>query len=753
MNTLYRILKASAIASVCAAALLACQPEAVDPVAKAVLGDVSVMSFAAQNPAEQIVTVYSDGDWHTTAPDWITVTPDKGSGVTPVTVKAADNTDAGGMLEPRKDTLMFSGNTLASRLIIIVSQEGDAYRSAQHLTIDKIAALADGKSFILDEADVVAVTSAGFVVSDGSATIYAKAGADVKLGDKVSVKGLKGTANGLPVISQADEVTVKSSGTASYPEPINLNEVIAGYKPTAMDYITVSGIVAGGNLVVSVDGADYSVKQIDCPADLSISSLGGHKVALKGYSYGILGANLFAIITTECKDNGVDQLIYFEDDFEWLSPWTTAANAGDAAATNDPGTTAPNVFTSAACNGFVAEFLARGYGYYEGKQGLDWQDVTPDNAPPGKVLYLQKNYLKFGKSDWNSGITLPAMPSISGTDNVTVEFDWCWHVTGGFKPDLMTITVEVVGNGVCAESGSALSVPVESAQSQVDGESKIEWQHASVKINGIDNATRIKIRPTNNDPYIENPERGQNRWYLDNIKVVPSDGGGSSGGGGGGASSFNTTWSFDPEKNYENGVDYEMNNTTGSWLLSDDKLGKLSVNRVSGADASKVSTFTTDETWGTKVYRFLSYSVYLDDYWQFEVPAPKHPAGKCNAKFSMSSSAAGPKVFVIEWSDDGVNWSDPVNAKKTSMVINKDGETPYEVTYTFIISPDYTAANVCNDIDVTFDIPASIIDGTLYVRARVNDTITNDRGKALNGASHGGTNRIGKSASISFSAN
>ena len=264
MNTLYRILKASAIASVCAAALLACQPEAVDPVAKAVLGDVSVMSFAAQNPAEQIVTVYSDGDWHTTAPDWITVTPDKGSGVTPVTVKAADNTDAGGMLEPRKDTLMFSGNTLdrkSSRLIIIVSQEGDAYRSAQHLTIDKIAALADGKSFILDEADVVAVTSAGFVVSDGSATIYAKAGADVKLGDKVSVKGLKGTANGLPVISQADEVTVKSSGTASYPEPINLNEVIAGYKPTAMDYITVSGIVAGGNLVVSVDGADYSVKQ------------------------------------------------------------------------------------------------------------------------------------------------------------------------------------------------------------------------------------------------------------------------------------------------------------------------------------------------------------------------------------------------------------------------------------------------------------------------------------------------------------
>lgn len=748
MNTFNKIFKLSVLALICGASVLACKPEVQDTVAKAVLGDVALMNFAASNPAEQIVTVYSDGDWHTTRPEWITVTPETGSGVTTVTVQAADNTDAGGMLEPRKDTLIFSGRTLASRLIIIVSQEGDAYRNAAHFSLDKVSELADGKAFILDEATVTAVATSGFVVSDGTATLYAKSSSEVGIGDKISMKGLKGSLNGLPSIAQADEVTVKQYGTYTYPEAIKFNEAVAGYKAETLDFVTVSGTVAGGNLVFSADGADYSIKQIDCPSGLSISTLGGHKVTLKGYICGVLGANMFGIITTERKDNGIDQLVFFEDDFEWLEPWTTAAKAGDAIATNNPSTTAPNVFTTAACEGFVTEFMARGYGYFEGKQGQDWTEVTPDNAPPAKVLYLQTNYLKFGKSDWNSGLTLPAISAIEGSSDATLEFDWCWQVTGAFKPDLMTITVEIVGNGTCEESGSAISVPIESAQSQVDGESKIEWQHASIKLKGIDSASRIKIRPTNYDPYIENPARGQNRWYLDNIKVLSAGGSGS---GGGGAASFGATWSFDPDATYESGIDYSMNNTTGSWLLADDKVAKLSVNRVSGTDASKSSTYTTDETWSQKVYRFLSYSVYLDDYWQFEVPAPKHPAGKCNVKFTMSSSAAGPKVFVVEYSDDAVNWT-AVDTKKTSMVINKDGETPYEVTYTFIISPDYTAANAPNDIDVTFDLPAGIVDGTLYVRARVNDTITNDRSKMLNGASHGGTNRIGKFASVSFTA-
>ena len=755
MNTLYKLFKAIAIAAISGAVLLSCQREVQDTVAKAVLGDVSVMNFSAKNPAEQTVTVYSDGDWTATAPDWITVTPDHGNGVMPVTVKAAENVDAGGMLEPRKDTLILGGKRLASRLIIIVSQEGDAYRNATHLTLDKVAALDDGKSFILDEATVAAVTSAGYVVNSGSTNVYVKDANTPKVGDKVSIKGIKGSVNNLPAITTVDGFSVISSGTYTYPDPKDITNEIAGFKGDAMEYITVNGMVKGGNLIVTAaDEVEYTIKQVDCPADMSISKLNGNKVQLTGYCAGVLGAKLFGLFTTVVKDNGPavvprpEKLLYakwrftattmtayqdffggtsgkpdkapgngglyvpsnvegngkieyyqvdkneidvnnkasriiggtghpyvtgawpgdywlfsatdnyeypagtmlhikyitrvsktghkywmleyfdgndwkpadeypvstetesgtnaqynfieptanvvvecvwtlaapcrepmfrmrcvanaqasgdgpltapnggtcriadngdegedagpvfevttapeggggggqggggiapgtvvYEDDFEWIEPWATASSAGDAIKDNNPSTTAPNVFTTASCDGFMQAFIEKGYTYYWAKKGdTDWFDSLGDDNP--KVLYLQANYLKFGKTDVNAAIKLPALASLVDKANVELSFDWCWQVTGAYKPDLMTLVIKVEGDG------SAAVDEFTSAQSTVDGESKIEWQHASVTISGASASTRIFLAPANPDPRISNPDRGQNRWYLDNIKIV-----------------------------------------------------------------------------------------------------------------------------------------------------------------------------------------------------------------------------------------
>lgn len=720
--------------TVCAAALLvACEQEPTSSVAKAVLGDVTLMNFSASNPAAQTVTVYSDGDWHTTAPEWITVDPSTGNGVTTVTVTAANNTDSQGMLEPRKDTLIISGNTLASRLLIFVSQEGDAYRNAQHLTLDKVAELADGKAFILDEATVVAVTSTGFVVNSGTTNVYIQSTESVKVGDVVSVKAVKG--------SPADEVTVKSSGTYTYPTPINLNEVIATYTASVTDYVTVSGVVSGGNLLVTVDEVEYSVKQVDCPAELSISGLNGNKVDLTGYISGLLGAKMFGILTTAVKDNGPavvprpDKLLYakwrlttslfpnyasffggtsgkfdkaegnggcyvpsnvegngkieyyqidkteidingkasriiggtghpyvtgawpgdywqfsatdnyeypagtnlhikfltrvsatghkywmleyfdgnewkpadeypvetetetgtgakynfieptsnvaveanwtlaapcrepkfrmrcvanwqangsgalaapnggtcriadnddgkedagpvfevtnapegggipagtvvFEEDFEWLEPYATAANAPDDVTNNSVGSS-PNIFTTAALQPILADLQAKGYGFIWGGKGLEWSTAEPDSGN-GRTLYLQKNYLKFGKSDYSSGLILPALTALTSAANVELTFDWCWCMTGGSKPDIMTLTAAVSGGE---------STELTSTQPTAEDQTKLEWQHASVTINGATAETRITLRPTNSDPYVSNT-RGQNRWYLDNIKIV-----------------------------------------------------------------------------------------------------------------------------------------------------------------------------------------------------------------------------------------
>ena len=735
MKRLYSILKVAVITAVLGAALASCEQEPGIGVAKAVLGDKTIMNFSAKNPVEQTVTVYSDGEWHTTAPSWITVTPETGSGTTTVTVSASENADAQGMLEPRKDTLIISGNTLASRLIILVNQEGDSYRSAQHLTLDQIAALADGKAFILDEATVVAVTSKGFVVNSGTTNLYIESTETVKVGDVVSVKDVKG--------SPADEVTVKSSGTYTYPTPVNLNDVIATYTASATEYVTVSGVVSGGNLVVTVDEVEYSIKQVDCPSELSISGLSGNKVDLTGYICGLLGAKMFGILTTAVKDNGPavvprpDKLLYakwrftattmtayqeffggtagkfdtaegfgglyvpsnvegngkieywqidktgidtsnkasriiggtghpyvtgawpgdywqfsatdnyeypagtqlhikfitrisatgqkfwmleyfdgnewkpadeypvetetetgtnaqynfieptsnvavecnwklaapcrepkfrmrcvanwqsngkgalaapnggtcriadngddgedagplfevtdapagggggipagttiLEEDFEWLEPYATAASAPDDVANNSVGSS-PNIFTTTALQPILATLQEKGFGFIWGGKNLEWSTAEPDSGN-GRTLYLQKNYLKFGKSDYNSGLILPALTALTAATTVELTFDWCWCMTGASKPDIMTLTAAVSGG---------TDTELTSAQPTADDQTKLEWQHASVTIPGATAETRITLRPTNSDPYVSNT-RGQNRWYLDNIKIV-----------------------------------------------------------------------------------------------------------------------------------------------------------------------------------------------------------------------------------------
>lgn len=498
--------------------LASCAKEAGPSDAKAVLGDVSVMEFPAQNPSPKSVTVVSDGTWHVTAPSWIIADPETGSGETVVTVTVSENMDAQGLLAPRKDTLILSGSKLSSRHLIIVSQAGDSYRNAVHATVSEIAALSNGSSFILDEGVVAAVTGAGFVVTDGSVNVYVNASQEVSVGDKVSMKGIKGTVNGVPVVSQADGCSVTESGTCEYPEPLDLNGQISTYPGTTMDYVKASGVVSAGNLVVTADETEYVVKQIDAPADMSLSSLNGHKVTLWGYSYGILGAKMLGVLATKVQDDGLDQVIYFEDNFEWLAPYSEATNAPDDVADNSVGSS-PNIFTNATAQPILTDLQAKGYGFIWSGKGIEgWQTSAPTNGN-GQTLYLQKNYLKFGKSDYSSGLVLPAISSLGGATDVKLTFDWCWCMTGKSKPDTMTLTVEADGE----------TTELTSEQPTENDLTKLEWQHATVIITGVTANTRIVLRPTNTDPYVSNSARGQNRWYLDNIKIVPADGGAAGG--------------------------------------------------------------------------------------------------------------------------------------------------------------------------------------------------------------------------------
>ncbi|MBQ3873736.1 MAG: BACON domain-containing protein [Bacteroidales bacterium] len=207
--------------------------------------------------------------------------------------------------------------------------------------------------------------------------------------------------------------------------------------------------------------------------------------------------------------------VYFQDDFEWLAPWT--GSLPDDVTNNSVGS-AGNVFSTSYADA-LAELQTRGYGYIWGWKDQEWSDGTPDSSDK-QTLYLMKNYLKFGKTDYSSGIILPALSTINGTANVDLTFDWCWCMTAKKKPDYMTLTVCVSGGGTIESTGTEVSAEIESSQPTEGDATVLEWQHASIRIIGATPSTRITIRPTNNDPSVSNKDRRQNRWYLDNIKVA-----------------------------------------------------------------------------------------------------------------------------------------------------------------------------------------------------------------------------------------
>lgn len=756
MKSIENIIRIALTTFLAGALLVSCQEEEA-PVAKAVLGTESTMTFSASNPVPKTITVYSDGPWHTTAPSWISVDPATGSGVTEVTVTAESNTDASGMLEPRKDTLIFSGNTIASRLIVIVSQEGDAYRNASHITLSEVTALTDGKAFVVDEATVAYLTAKGCVLTDGSVFVYVPTVSGIAQGDKVSVKGYKGSVNGVPAITQTDEVKNISAGSYTLPAAKDITSSLASFNGTAIEMVTISGTVAGGNISVEVDGVTYQIKPVDAPSALSLSSLNGNRVEVTGFSCGILGANQYGIIPTAIKDNGPsvvprpEKLLYAKWRFTTSLLTNYASYFGGTSGVTDQteGFSELYVPSNVEGNGRITYYQVdktgytpttgnpkriiggTGHPYVTGAWPGDyWLFSATDNYeyPAGTQLHIkfltrisatgQKFWMLeyYDGNDWKPAEEYPVATETETGNNVQYNF---------INP---TANVEVECNWKLA---------VACREPKFRMRCVANWQ--SNGKGALENPNGGTCRIADND------DDGEDAGPVFEVTDAPATGGGDTG-----AKSFGATWTFDAEKTFEKDVDYSMNIKTGSWLKSDDGTALLTVNRLSENDGSKICTFTTDATWGETCYRFLSYSVYLNDYWMFEVPAPQHPAGKVRVNFSMSSSAAGPKVFVMDYSTDKENWTS-FNVKSGSLTVS--GEEPHDVSYTYLISPTYTAANERMEIDETFDLPASVADGTLYVRARVNDTSVNDLSKRLNGESHGGTNRIGKYASVAFTAN
>ena len=185
--------------------------------------------------------------------------------------------------------------------------QGDAVTG----TVTEIIALADNSTVIIPEATVVAMSTVGLVVSDGTSNVYiyfdSKAGESVpavKIGDKVKVEATKTTYGGVPEL-KTPTVTKQAEGQATYPQPKDLNSIATTYSSAVTEFVQMTGTlkVSGNYFNVELDGVDSATKMgsISSPlASLGVSAFDAQKVVVKGYFTGITGSGKYInVVATE----------------------------------------------------------------------------------------------------------------------------------------------------------------------------------------------------------------------------------------------------------------------------------------------------------------------------------------------------------------------------------------------------------------------------------------------------------------------
>ena len=467
----------------------------------------SSLTFEAIGAEPQSLTIASDEAWFIDVDaDWITVDPTSGTNTVDVTVSVTDNVANGAMAAPREGTLTIANNRGYS-IRTVIYQKGDNYLGVEEMPISKIFTLDDGLFAKVAEAQVVALTSDGFVATDESASIYVSYKGEIAIGDKVSLAGEKVTLYGNAAL-EAGGVTVKSNAEVTRPEPVDLLSNLDPSKANVVTYVTVEAGLLGHELKFE-QSLPVAIKLLDPRAGVvDIESVNMHNISVKAYVLGLSDGEL-TLAVTDVQDNGINDSLnaYFYDDFSWMKSYIDASGVrvDDSVGDNNSGGEAPNLRSNDALSGLLKALTDKGY-----------EDLNPNS----KVIYAQKYYWKFGKTSTatvnnNNGMILPKQ-GFKGDEliNVDLDFDWAAHMTGSGNIDKVQIVVELTGKGFF-DNGTQISDPFVTTQEK----GHLEWQHATVTAKGVNNTTRFIIRPAE----YASVTPDQQRWHLDNIKIADSD--------------------------------------------------------------------------------------------------------------------------------------------------------------------------------------------------------------------------------------
>lgn len=506
MRIINKLLKISAIALLASPFTGCKEEELVKP--SALMAESSV-TFEAKSAEAQSFRIASDSEWMVDVDEpWITVDPMSGSNTMDVNVTVEDNYTNGVMNAPRQGVITIA-NKRGYSITTVVYQKGDNYLGVSEVPISDVLELEDGKFAKINGAQVVALTDEGYVVSDASGLLYVKRGADAadvaKLGDKLFLAGEKVSLYGNAALV-AGEITVQSNEEVTRPAPLPLLSNLDAEKAKKIMYVSVEAGLLGRDLKFE-QTLPVSVTLLDPKSgDVDLDKVNMHNVAINAYFIGLDGDNV-KLAATSVDDKGENEslMAFFYDDFSWMKAYIPAeVKVGDSIKENNASAEAPNVRSSSPLSNLLDAFLAKGY-----------EDLNPSS----KTLYAQAYYWKMGKTSKatennNNGLRLPPM-EFKGSEliNVYIEFDWAAHMTGSGNIDKVQVVAELEGKG-SFDNGTNVSDPFVTTQEK----GHIEWQHAKVLAKGVNNQTRIVLRPAEYSSVTPD----QQRWHVDNIKVSDS---------------------------------------------------------------------------------------------------------------------------------------------------------------------------------------------------------------------------------------
>lgn len=475
-------------------------------VAEAVLGSTRNLQFEVQSNDPVVVTITSDGEWRAEEiPEWCEITPTTGSaGQTDVTISVTDNIRTGAADLPRRSTVNFRGDKKGSIFALTIRQAGDKYRDIQPMAISQVDGLEEESAVMFENLTVYSKTAKGFIGTDGTNFVYCLGKNTLNAGDKVSMLGTKADADNDMYTVSIDKINSAVSG-GTVP-------TIAATDVTAdLDKMKVSGRVLikatgayDGNLM-KVSGKTNSVQFDDNASTVDLKALSGHQIEVTGLYCGT-ATPVVRMVVTEVKDLGLNENIYFQDDFSWIKPWLGDWNNGGRKPGNiiespnrtdeyNPQLTTPNV------NGETLWdlFADRGYNFLGEK----------------KANTFGTNYLRISITDFQGGIVLPKMPEMGeGVTDVKLKMEWTPYSSKSDKFD-QTEMVIIVDNG---DKGAKKfdwggKIPTNGTAAQ--------WYTHEITLAGIvlDKDTRITIRNIDTQCANNFNTKGTYRFLVNSVKV------------------------------------------------------------------------------------------------------------------------------------------------------------------------------------------------------------------------------------------